>query len=494
MKPPQAHCAQADLVLARFLDGDPTTKNSDSPAHLGSCPECQSALRRARRLDALLAQHSTIEVSDALGDRLLTAAFPAPVPPTRRRLPLVAGAAVLLIGGIAIGMWWRAPTTSRGRDAAADDVARRRTEEPKNELLTDLLPLPDAGKRRSFGHVTRTIRRTPRTRLTNATILRREDLASVILPTVGILQGLHGLAVPGSGIATFSWSSMRRTAARLARDARFEAGTKLMQSRRTSDHRQFVAFLATTTETPLLHDLLAAARDDAATVRRIHTALRRGRPGQEVIVAAARLGHPRLDAAIVRITRRWPLTSHATIEAIASTDNRPGRVAVLLDIWDELRARRALGSDETRLLESSFRQLPPAATAELMTAAQAAKRPDRRLQCLTALGWRRDPSSVGFLLRLVDSRHHETALASGHVLSRMPVSTEDEIAACIERSRRAYVLLAALCGMRSKLPRSKLRTTTLTREETAFLWDGAFNANQFGIACALCRRRSVLFD
>jgi anti-sigma factor RsiW len=126
-------CTFSEAVLAHFLDGEASCGAAPPPAelaaHLGDCAECQDALARGRRLDALLASISRPEPDGAMVERLLAGAATAAravdgvetAAPRRSAARTWALRAALVAGGFAAAWAWRG--ASRHAAPTAEDAA-----------------------------------------------------------------------------------------------------------------------------------------------------------------------------------------------------------------------------------------------------------------------------------------------------------------------------------------------------------------------------------
>ena len=123
-------CGHTAAVIACHLDGEAAgcVEGGELDDHLRDCVRCQEALRRARRLDALVARASGQEVALQLGDAggealaqrwfaavasSVSTAATQSAPASGRRAPFLALAAAA-IAAIALFVWWP-PSERRAR-------------------------------------------------------------------------------------------------------------------------------------------------------------------------------------------------------------------------------------------------------------------------------------------------------------------------------------------------------------------------------------------
>lgn len=438
-----AHCPHLGEVVAAFLDGAP--RDTAPTEHLRGCRDCQRDLGRARRLDALLASQAGPGPDEAQAERWMTQALragaPAPLPevPLARpgnRARFAAAVALALCTGIGLGTWLEqpggGPTAPASNETAA--VPRAASEHPTSGRSPALV-LPN-----------RTRPRTPDTRDGTPRRSRTEPAPE---------------------------------------PSRDRVVAELVRSRRGSDQDLLHSQLATAAEGPEAEALRRTVRECEPAVRRLMHALQQRPPSHLALVAAARVGHPKLDEALLRLTRRQPELIDTVAAAMRPLDHRPGRTVLLLELC---------GHCEPDTLADYFRRLGGEATAELVKIARRTKHATLRRRCLHALAWRCDASAIPFLLEWIDCPSLDEALAAAHALSHLPAIHADKLAKALPRARRRSLLLAALCGVHFERAARHLRQAELTDEELDFLRGGAFSPPQLEIAARLCRRRSTFAD
>ncbi|MHC4812075.1 MAG: hypothetical protein ACYTGW_10130 [Planctomycetota bacterium] len=499
-------CPYGDDVIAVFLDGDLPQGDQDVDhglvEHLATCPDCQEALQQARRLDAALATSSGVAVDAELAERLLhdalaEAAADAVTAPDRvqeetgfrlRSVPLLLGAAALVLLGVLIDYlliqgWW-------DRGGASPDKAPLAVQQPAAAGAdADVIPLPElptgarAGARRA---APRMLAPQPRARIPEhlvlAAVLRddRQLLRQVVLPALAVARAP-------------AWRWLRDEARLLHDHVREQAGRKLLRSPRAAARRELLAYLARANQDPVLDRILDRARADTRFVSFVRGELRRDPDGM-ALRAAARLGEPSLDRLLRDACRGKPARCDRLAAALASVEHRAGRTRLLLDLWQAL-ADRGLVSDSNDLVKAWFADLPAATTLELAALARATAKASRRRQCILALGARRDPGALPYLLELVAGPHHGEATLAGHAMSQLrPADVDAQLLALQRRSRRPHLLLAALAGMRSPRVQARLTAMGLTKTEREFLATGRFSLQQFTLAARLFRERRRLTD
>jgi hypothetical protein len=484
-------CHHSDAVLAHFLDGDanatPDANPQELTEHLEGCDVCRNALQSGRRLDALLAAQAGQRMDGSSANAILKAALArvtptAPAPTRRLPLRLLTGTGLLAAGFAAAWLLLPRPDPD---PVPSLPVAQIGPQIVSPYELTDAILLTDSPPRR----------RPPR---------RRPQ--AIAIPRTGIqVQALASLFVDPSlesNLRTNLWTrslslglprvNLASTASRLADDLRLRAADALLQS----DHRDalgtWTQLVAAVDDGPVLRQLLAAGRNHLPLHRRLRHQLRELRIEPASLAVAARLALPELDERLVGAVRRDPLRAGEVAEHLAAVRDRPHRVALLLDLWTDLRARGQLQDDEDaarRLLAAQ----PQSATIALIEEATTTGNAPRRQRCLLALAVRRDPRSREFLVSEIRSPSQPDAILAAYALSQLPAET---IASVLEatptrRGRRLWLLQAAMAGARCARVTSWLPEMDLTPEERQFLAAGSFTRDQFPIAAALFRERGI---
>lgn len=472
-------CPQADNVVALFLDGDAQPRaeqdHQDLSQHLADCRDCQRALGRARRLDAALASSSGLVLDPQRAERLLAGALAVATQGQNTAslrlgpLPLALAAVALVLTGVGIGLLWLADP----RPKPVPTVS-----EPDHRFFP-LPPLPAGTQSRmAISHT----RARPPEHLVLAAVLRsdRRQLRPLVLSALVLAGTLH-------------WHSLPRRARLLEDGVREQAGCRLLQSRRAPARRALLAYLAAGRPDPVLSRMLDHAAGNARFLGFVRGELH-WNPEGPALAAAARLAVPALDRLLCETCRGRRLRCEQLAAALASIDHRTGRTELLLDLWQGLTAR-GLVADPKRLAERWFQGLPGATTLELAAVAEATGDARRRHHCILALGVRSDPAALPYLLELIAGPGHDDAVLAAQALGQLPPAAVDvRVMALAARSRRPYLLLAALASMRSPRVQTHIQAMELTEVERQFLAAGRFNPEQFSLAARLFRNRQRLTD
>jgi hypothetical protein len=416
----------------------------------------------------------------------------------RRWTPRVA----LVACGFGAAMLWHAfgtdpipDSTGRPEGGAQPTIAQtHRVEDPASRRGVVLPDLPDRllSTERSPRSRPATAAHVPTVRELQRLALRR-DLARDLLPMTLLRAMTLGAPMPPAASATASL---------IAEQMRLEATAALAQS---SDPRAIAALAEIIASEPpgaTLEEMVRAARTAGVGERLLH-ALEPQAPSETLLVLAAVIGEPRLDAALGRAvegnreaTDRIALSSQRVVD-------RPGRVTFLLRLWSDLRRRGlerltssqlgaavdAESAAEARA-RSWFGSLPAAATQELVDEARRTRRTEHRERCLLALAARGDASAADGLLELVQGPRYDEAELAAYALGRCPA---DQVASrlrhALRRTRHPELLLAALASAQCADLASWLGDLDLTAEEQRFLRAGKFHREQFRIASCLFRNR-----
>lgn len=374
-------CRWSDAVLARHLDGELADDVADHPldAHLQSCARCQQALRRARRLDAVLAQESgefqherlrsdelearwfAAVASAARGDSA-SASRSAPVRFLRHRRWLAVAAAAALLGWLVLrperttrqsdpNERRHAPVASAAPGPSATPVASLDESTPTAPSPTSAVPI-DVASNAPTG-------REPRAVALDLRELRHWDAADRSgKPSTG------AVAASPDDLATPHASAARDLIARL-------------QNRDTA-----------VLEPSFLRQALAC-------------------------------NHAEVDEALRRRMRRHP-GSLALVAAAAREIPARGRTArLLLDLWDDTTARGD-GTDQGQLAQQLFAGQSPATFRELGQLAEARGHAVRQHRCWLALGWSHDLDPTTDLLAVVHGPSREASVAAAFALSCQP--------------------------------------------------------------------------
>ena len=491
-------CAQTAAALARLLDGDlavvgrgsdrsggdePLWAAADGAAsdelldHVRDCGACQLALRRARRLDAVLAQGSGRrwpQHGDPRRERWLQAAIAAsPVASTSRATFATADAA--LTASVA------------GVDAARAAVASRARRWPvvaAAVLLGSVLLATDwlLGS----GWIRNQAATTP-----TATLVPPPAVAPHELPAPLLLS-------PGRA----SWS-LRRPIDRAVADqpptaSRIElqrqlcselpAATRLAAARELVQRTRHTAPAAGATLSTLLlslagfgdrdagerqlHDEVLRLCDDAAWLRealqqRLERLSAPGAPpdrlGLATVTVAARLGTTALDDALRAVVRRHPDTMDAVAAALRCDRRRDGGANLLLDCWQDLAARGRI-ADEAATAARWFHDQPAATYAGVRDQLQQTRERNRRRVCLLALAAADDAASCQCLAGLLHAPRRDEANLAAFALSRLPRPLLQPLVADAEAAD-ASLLRAALAAAELPASRPWLRQRSLRPDQ-----------------------------
>ena len=483
-----APCPRTDAVLALHLDGDlggPLRPDESGyefvcpqslTEHLQDCASCQQALRRARRLDACLAEAAGRRGAgqgDAL-DRLLTYALPADLlhaaantvetqasAPTRsvwRRLAALAAVAALLLTPVLWLPWLQrcAPQVTEQQLADLQMPGWRRDPQPAvaeqehdaTRRRTDpLLVAADAARR---------VRRLPpETAPQSPPPLA--TLADAAAPTpLRLLAGQHLLreldASPAANTAATRDLAAAVTAA-LASTLAEAPQIVAPQTAQPAPAQQPTRDLAAA--------LLDAARGSPRLINHLRQTLSQlansssvpGRAEHEVIGVAALLAQRDLDAALVRVVRRWPELASVLAAALRQDRGGGGRAALRFDAWQALAVRGELDEDFGSAA-LWFAGAPATTFAELDAELAASRTAARRMRCLLAMGCCDDARTLPWLLRQLGAARQDDALAAAYALSHLPHRDLQPLVPTARRERDAWLLRAALtqAGLLGDLP------------------------------------------
>ena len=459
-------CPHSDDVLARHLDGHVADEDAlsssvagkEAPpgalaahldAHLAGCERCQQALRRARRLDAVLAHEAGQFVATQSGadGELLAAerwfaavaatASPSPALPTcdvtmpdgrmlqpsRARVarsPLRAWITSLAAAAgtvAAIACWIDGDTANR------DVVATPRAESPAvaaPEVVMHGVVSPD--ERASAGANSAALPPAANTPLPENEPFA--DASKDDSAPVAVALDLRRLP---------KWLRPRTDAAAQPEHPRPDSArpSAIQPSPIRPIASQQLANRPNATRSN------AASQPDLCALRR---RLDDGAVDDAQLVFCAQLARGELDEALRRHVRRCPQQLDEVVAALRQAARRHGTTQLLLDLWDDGVCRGRLPNDDyaaARLFAGqpagTFQQLQH----ELATCAHAA----RRSRCLLALGLARDVDVSETLLAQLDAPRHEEALLAAFALSCLPGPVLARVA---QREPTSFLLRAAL--------------------------------------------------
>lgn len=435
-------CAKTDAVLALHLDGDLEAGGGDHHgyafadseslhAHLRECASCQTTLRRARRLDAALANAAGAAL--AAHERRPGSSWPelqqrwfgaltAPVAPTTtqarvperpraraaRRAAVAAAAAITLGITLGIGIAIGCPSPHRpiqARDEVPAPVVATAGEAPaaaRPAIAGPLLPAPDAlrhGHARQATAAARTVDQTP--------LVPVDRLAGCVAdagkPPVDRLAATAALLAACRSCAPDPQAAFRSLLTALAGCGEFGTAPALHERqlelvREAAPAQGHLATWLVELDAPGK----ALTRDDLAA-----------------LVVGTRLGSPAVDGLLRRAVRRHPETAEIVAAALRCGARAQGGGRLLLDIWQDLALRGLLPGDSAEA-RGWFRAQPAALFGEVAAELRRSHAADQRLHCLLALGAADDGSTVPPLLAHVASRHLDEAHAAAFALSCLP--------------------------------------------------------------------------
>ncbi|MGE3173617.1 MAG: hypothetical protein AB7O97_13415 [Planctomycetota bacterium] len=526
-----AHACEHTLaVVARHLDGDVDEAQPHAIAwqpadflaeHLRTCALCQRELQRSRRLDAALAESSGRANGGSDDDatrwqRLLDRAVAAAaVPSAPVAAPQVAAArvwswtarvltsAALLSLGYLAASWLTphppaAPTGTPSlppRAVVADDpqpgpaTPEDPTPSPAQELLHHGIPIASRRGRAPTNEPWSPLAaERPRSRAEAqalALVLSDRHLADRLQLSTGLALWSLGVRTIAADAATAARALQRRCAQALL-DAPGNAGLDAWT--------RAVAALGTG---PLLDQVLADGRQRSAVVNWLRGRLPTAAPSRQanldelaVLTAAVRLGGRDLDGAVRQAMRRSDLHEELAA-ALRALPYRPGRSALLLDVWSD-RVARTDDDDDEALARTLFGGQPPAAASELGDELQRSRHTPRRVRCLLALGALGAGAVRDQLVQHLQSRVLPEAMAAAFALAQLPHA---ELRPLLEPQRRplvptsrAWLLRAALCRAGVDRAGTWLDELDLTPAERDMLGAGC-TFRQFPVLAALLRDR-----
>lgn len=457
-------CSRTDAVLARHLDGDLGERSgedrdaSDGYAfvsadrlheHLRECAICQTALRRARRLDASLANAAGAELAAhaqrhgaslaVLEQRWfagVTAALASTAAP-RTAATLARPAHTSVLPLLLLAACLVVLATLRGGAA---------TEAPSIDGLRDSLAADATGPAVPMQSVTLPADALQRWR-------RRQNSAD---PDQSASLPLHELR---RRLVDDQLDSRERlhTARQL-----LTAAAPLAGQNRSALAALVEALAAHGDQTPALQQLhgelldlvRAAPHACGAMLSHLHAlAVPRqviGRSELAFVVVSARLGTPGLDAALRRLVRRHHDLAPLIASALRGAE-RARPAALLLNLWHDLAALGAIADDE-RTAVAWFVGQPASMFADLMAELRDCADAPRRRRCLLALGCADDARPLPTLLGWLDSPHFDDAHTAAFAIGCLP---RHVLLTLLEAAGKpeAFLLRAAL--LRADLPAAR---------------------------------------
>lgn len=476
--PASTPCPRTDAVLALHLDGDlggPLRPDESGyefvcpqtlTEHLRDCEPCQRALRRARRLDAALAEAAGRRAATATDGRALddllalaqsawaaplgeTAAVADPGEPGGRLWPLrLACAAVLLLPAV---LW---PTLLWPPLQRALELSIALTSTPSTSPAPDLVAnaaddpgvdAPDVGPDIAPDEALYVASDAPRR-------LRRSTVAAAEAPPEPVPAPLATLADANAAPALRLLAGQHLLRALETDPTSLRELAPLLTSALAAVPSAPLAAAADSPATDLAAELSAAAATSPRYVAWLRQTLQQvanttSAPGlaeQADLVVAARLGNRELDAAVVRVVRRWSDLAPVLAAALRTAPDRcPGRAELRLDAWQALAVRgdQDDGIDSARLW---FGGAPAATFAELSEQLAGARTAARRLRCLLAMGCCVDGRTLQPLLQQLESARLDDGLAAAYALAHLPHRDLTPLVSGARSDRDAWLLRAAL--------------------------------------------------
>ncbi|MBK8978030.1 MAG: hypothetical protein IPM29_19160 [Planctomycetes bacterium] len=501
-------CAWTDAVIARALDGDVDAAaalgvgDAELAGHERTCPVCAAALRRCRRLDALVATTGRDEPDDGQLRSWLERAVVAPRPdvPATAAVPGAAGAprwrralaaaALVTIGALVGALLARsAGRQALPRPGPAEPVARDATVQGA-EGEPARPPVADAGLPRGAVLLTPDDGSAPRRGAESPERVRSAAarLAVAAERVAGPRLELAALAV--ATVTEPRWTGLPAAAARRAAAVRQGVAAQLVRAG-ADDVDVFRVALAHLTDAdggPLPDAIARAARGSDRFVGRLARELRGAPPEPRAPWAAAvRIGAPALDAALRARAAGDREVVELLVRELRTAPGRPGLGRLLLAVVTDATRRGLVDPEE--LVPRAFAGLDSAGIATEVVAALDASRNagDRRI-ALRALGELRDLDTAAGLRDILCAPRLEEAELAAWALGRLPVGADDLALARVPDARRP-LWLAVLASRGEPIARKRIAGLQLSDEERDFLLAGGFSPAQLGVAAALLRRQ-----
>lgn len=374
-------CRWSDAVLARHLDGELADDVVDHPldAHLQTCAHCQLALRRARRLDAVLAQDSGEFQHEQLGNGELEARWFAAVATASRGDSAVAARSVpasllrhrrwLAVAAAAALLGWFVLRPER--TATQGDPDQRRH-----------APAASAAPGNSA---------TPIASVD-------EPAPAAPSPTSAMPSGLASSEPTGS--------EPRAVAIDLRELRHWGIADR-------SDKPSAKAVAASADDLAPPHSL--ATRDLIARLQNRDTAVLE----PSFLRQALACNHADVDEALRRRMRRHPGSLALVAAAAREVPARGSTARLLLDLWEDA-AARGDGTDHGLLAQQLFAGQSSITFRELGQLAGSRGHAVRQHRCWLALGWSHDLDPTSELLAVMHGPSREASVAAAFALSCQP--------------------------------------------------------------------------
>jgi hypothetical protein len=468
-------CPYEADVHAHFLDGETpaSTEVGALAGHLRDCVACQRSLARARRIDALLASVSGVEVDPLLAERMLgRLAVPAP----RGAMPRVAAAAALVLLGFLIA-WLLldrdapAPRPELPPPLAALPPSVPSIEDPRHLMLPDLpatrrpapLPVVDPfAPPQSADRVALLAERVAAPMLEASMLATRMLLAQA--------AGAEAILPPAfaAGAAVAAEALRRRACVALLGSAHPEAMPAL------------AAALDRLGPGPTGNALLDVARREPKFVRWLTRDLATTRDPGQALRLAARLGGPELDLAI----RRWCGNDRARIDqagdAVAHAATHPDPAGLLLALWARQDSLTGTRIDPFARAMRWFAPFGASLAGPIERHARATGSAPERMRCLHALAAIAAPASARFLLERLDGPRQDERLLACRALCRLPpeAAADAELRALLPRARAPELVFLVLLAHRDPAALAQLERSGVGAGERALLEAGAITLEQ----------------
>ncbi len=479
-----ASCQFTDAILAHFLDGDtlPIEIEVDGwvnsytadelAAHRGDCDECALAMASARRLDALVASSTDTDLDDDVADAWFATVAqrfePTETVPERgaRRWWLPLGAAACVAAGYVFSQLLHSPpeTAPMPEPVIEPEIVEVVPQQVLPPPPRDLIALP---------------RRSPRA---------PSEVRGRATPRVASPSEVDTACVANAWMRAVALG-LPRTREQLRADAEVASAdlkVDAFQRLLAGDSRRALPAIAARVagwRGEGLDEVVDAVRNHVTVVSRLGSAVVIA--DDEMLAAAAIVGGSTIDRRIRRRVRGDLAESDAVVGAMTRVTHRPGRAALIVRLFEELRVRGAI-ADEFELAVQWFVPQPASCTSELVELLRRSRGADDRRICMLGLAARADASASEALIEVVEGASQDDALLAAFALGQFESGADDLDARPL---RREYLRVTALACRRDAEVAARLAAMRLSLEEHLFLLAGGFNEQQFKIAASLFRGR-----